>query len=655
MSCACASCSVDTGNTIGSRARLASRLLVIRFIASAVFFASGIMLPFVLPVTERIVFVMFAASWSIAGWRVALAAIRNVFRGRVFDENFLMTVSTVGAFIIGEWTEGAAVMLFYNLGELFQEMAVDRSRRSIRDLVDVRPDTARQESDGMIVHPSVVAEGTVLRVLPGEKIPLDGTVTSGQSTLDSSSLTGESLPKNAAIGDTVYAGSVNLTGVLCIRTTSVYSTTAAARMLELIEGAQQRKARAERLITSFARVYTPIVTASAVFLALVPPIVLSLYSGAGFPPSELFVPWIYRALVFLVISCPCAFVISVPLGYFGGIGAAAKRGILVKGADYLDVLARTRAVVFDKTGTLTHGVFAVSSVQGVRGVTEDYLLSRALICEEQSNHPLARAVVSYAETRGIRSGSLAVHGVEERPGYGISVRTEAGAVIAGSLRFMEAEGVDISAITGDGTEEPGSVMYIAENGTLLGHIVLADIIKEESSQAVDELRTLGITHIAMVSGDTIPAARHIARQAGITEVHAGVLPDGKVSIFERFAGEVKAQYPKGTVLFVGDGINDAPVLARSDAGIAMGGVGSDAAVEAADVVLMTDNPRLIAESVRSARWTRHIVIQNIAVSFIVKIGFLVLGAFGLATLWEAVFADVGVALIATVNALRERK
>lgn len=681
MSCAtCENCTTDVaensttggknksdttqvGDRAGDRVTIESKILAIRFIVSFVFFTVGLALTFTFSFSysELLARAAFVVSWLVAGYRVAFYALRSVFRGRVFDENFLMTTATLGAFIIGQWSEGAAVMLFYNLGELVQESAVRRSRKSISELMDVRPDFARYASDNSEVHPSIVPVGSLLLVKPGEKIPLDGVIAEGSSSFDTSRLTGESIPRDVVPGDSALAGFVNGGGVLIIRSTSNYAETAAAKMLDLIENAQHRKAKAEKLITSFARIYTPIVTLGALALAVLPPISIALwnaYSGNGFS-SFLWVdfqPWIYRALVFLVISCPCAFVISVPLGFFGGIGGAARRGILIKGADFIDVLAKTKAVIFDKTGTLTKGVLSVQGIVFASLNTEDQVLSLGASAEWFSNHPVGLAIRSYALGRGIKTDPSCISGYTEKAGYGVSMSYDGKDLRAGTRLFMEESGVT-GFPESQGVLSPsvsGMFVEVALDFHYVGRITLNDEIKGESALAVANLRALGVDSITMITGDTELPARDMAKKVGITDIRFGVLPHQKVSGYEEISEKVKKDYPKGTVLFVGDGINDAPTLARSDAGIAMGGMGSDAAIEAADVVLMNDNPLLVAEAIRFARWTRKIVIQNIALSFAVKIGFLLLGAIGIATLWEAVFADVGVALLATANSHRAR-
>ncbi len=653
MACACEGANCPSADAkAGARAQAAFRLIVARFIISSVLFALAIIFSFVpddiLEFRIILIRLLFILSWLASGYRVVLNALQGILRGRVFDENFLMTIATVGAFIIGQWSEGAAVMLFYNLGEMVQESAVSRSRRSISDLMDVRPDFARlaQALNGESeVHPSRVAVGERILVKPGEKVPLDGIVLEGSSSFDTSRLTGESVPRFAETGSEALAGFVNGSGVLIIRTVRPYAESAAARMLALIEDSRDRKARSEKLITAFARIYTPIVTISALFLAVVPPLLFALSWEV----------WVGRALVFLVISCPCAFVIAVPLGFFGGIGGAARKGILIKGADFMDVLANASVVVFDKTGTLTTGVFTVRSIQTASGFTESEVLSFAARVERHSSHPVASAVLRYAESEGVDYQSLSLEedtDYTDRAGYGVSVNCGGRLILAGSQKLMEENGVP--AIPPARTKG-GTTVYIALDGKWIGTLTLNDVEKPDARQAVTELYALGITEVVMLTGDSEAAAREMADRIGIADVRFGILPHEKVSIFEEIANRVHRPHKKKTVLFVGDGINDAPVLSRADAGIAMGGIGSDAAIEAADVVLMNDNPLSVVTAIRTARWTRHIVVENIVFSFVVKIGFLVLGAMGVATLWEAVFADVGVALLATVNSLRARR
>ncbi len=663
MGCSCCGDTCDAGpvlakkgpdaSEVGRRARHESRVQTIRFALSFALFAAG----YAVPTGSALRLALFVTSWLVSGYRVALHALRNIAKGGVFDENFLMTVATVGAFAIGEWPEGAAVMLFYNLGELVQESAVAKSRRSISDLVDVRPDTARLADSGEIVHPSVVALGSIIRVVPGERVPLDGTIVSGTTAFDTASLTGESLPRPAGPGDRALAGFINGSAPVDIRTETGFADTAAAKMLALIEDAQHRKARAERFITAFARIYTPIVTIAAAAMAVLVPLGILAASGSIADGSlftsggPVFSEWVGRALVFLVISCPCAFVISVPLGYFGGIGGAAKRGVLVKGADFLDVLARTKAVVFDKTGTLTTGRFKVTGIQASEGGAKESVARLAAVAEAHTTHPLALAIrEAFSEWAGHESAAA---DYAERPGFGVSCRLEGAEILAGSPAWLREKGVrDVPEMPAEARGQTS--VEIARGGKWAGRVTLEDAPKPDSAEAIRRLRGLGIERLAMVTGDGEAAARRTADALGIEEIHAEVLPHRKVEVFEAIRDSVIARYPKGTVVFSGDGINDAAVLARSDAGIAMGVLGSDAAIESADVVIADDNPSRIADAVLVARKTRAIVAQNIVLSFVVKIGFLALGAAGIATLWEAVFADVGVALLATLNAVRAR-
>ena len=643
--------------------------MVVQFGISALFFAGGIF--------ARIFFdeagiqiknfyaafstVLFVIAWLIAGYKVLLTSVKNILKGQVFDENFLMSVATIGAFILGDWTEGAAVMLFYNLGEVVQHSAVEKSRRSIIDLMDLRPDFARlydSDSKEKLVDPASVKIGSLVLVKAGEKIPLDGVIYEGSAELDTSSMTGESLPRTAEKGSPVLAGFVNLTGVITVKTTASLENTAASKMLELIESAQNRKARVERFITSFAKVYTPIVTIGAVLLSVLPPLLSALIFSSPINGWESFAPWISRGLVFLVISCPCAFVISVPLGYFGGIGGAAKRGILIKGADYIDALSKADAVVFDKTGTLTKGVLKVMTLMPAENVEKYEFLKLAALAEYNSHHPIAKAVqdcalvnLSDEVTKTFPNAELTDY--YEKAGKGISVNYKGKSLLAGKNSFIsESIGKEIPLY---GDEIGGTQVYAAYDGEYIGCLILTDTLKNEAREAISDLNKLGLSRVEILTGDNEKSAKKIAEDLGIKNYTSMLLPHEKVSRFEEISDEVKAKNKKASVIFVGDGINDAPVLARSDAGIAMGGIGSDAAIEAADVVLMNDNPRLVASAIRQARFTRKIVWQNIALAFGIKIGFLTLGALGLANLWAAVFADVGVALLAVFNSLRAKR
>ena len=572
------------------------------------------------------------AGWVFAGGDVLWKAVRNITKGQVFDENFLMGLATVGAMAIGEYPEAVAVMLFYQVGELFQAMAVRRSRRSIGNLMDIRPDYANLLTDRELrrVSPEEVRPGDIIQIKPGEKVPLDGRVTGGRSALDTSALTGESLPRDVGPGDDVLAGSVNGGGLLTVKVTKAYGESTAAKILDMVQNASSRKAPAENFMTKFARYYTPAVVASAVLLAIVPPLFLGFHTFSG---------WLNRALIFLVVSCPCALVISIPLSFFGGIGGASRRGVLVKGGNYLDALTRVDTVVFDKTGTLTRGVFRVAAVLPSEGMSEAELLSLAARAEAHSNHPIAASIVRES---GIEPGGASAEGYEELAGYGVKALVGGKTVLAGSKRLMEREGI-AAAETGAG----GAAVHVAVGGKYAGHIIVADEAKPDAARAVAELRKLGIRRLAMLTGDNAAVADRVGRELGLDEVLAGLLPDGKVEALERLEKEAR-----GKVLYAGDGINDAPVLARAGVGVAMGGLGSDAAIEAADVVLMTDEPSRLADAIRIARRTRAIVLQNIIFALGVKGLFLLLGALGVATMWEAVFADVGVALIAVLNAMR---
>ncbi|MGF7107713.1 heavy metal translocating P-type ATPase [Treponema pedis] len=648
-----------------------------QFGTAAVFFILGILFAFIFYDIKLFNFlnlklssVFFLASWTAAGYKVLFTSFKNILRGKIFDENFLMSIATIGAFCLGEWSEGAAVMLFYNLGELVQNSAVEKSRKSIIGLMDLRPEFARiynpEDLNGeKLINPESVKIGTLICIKPGEKIPLDGIITEGSAELDTSSMTGESLPRAVKTGDEVLAGFVNLTGVIIVKTERDVQNTAAAKMLRLIENAQNRKAKVERFITAFAKVYTPIVTAAAVLISIIPPILNSLIFSAPLNGFESFSPWISRGLVFLVISCPCAFVISVPLGYFGGIGGAAKKGILIKGADYVDALSKAGAVVLDKTGTLTNGVLSVQKIIPSKGASDTGMitaeqkevLTYVLVAEAHSGHPIANAIRKYAAenlsvTEYEEFKKADIQNYSEIAGKGISGLYKGKPLFAGTESFVSDNfngGISRSENSLSGTR-----VYAAFDGKYLGCIVLSDTVKTDSEDAVKELQALGVKRIEMLTGDNEVSAKEIAEKLKI-RYSANLLPHEKVERFETISSEIKAENKNSTVIFAGDGINDAPVLARADAGIAMGGVGSDAAIEAADVVLMNDNPVLIAEAIKLSRFTRKIVWENIGLAFFIKIGFLGLGAFGIADMWGAVFADVGVALLAVFNSLRAAK
>jgi Cd2+/Zn2+-exporting ATPase len=593
-----------------------------------VLFAAGMIFDF----SQRAELAIFLASYLLIGGEVILNAVRNISKGRVFDENFLMSAATVGAFAIGEYPEGAAVMLFYQVGEAFQRYAVGRSRKSIASLMDIRPDFANVKTGDEIrrVTPEEVGVGDIIVVKPGEKIPLDGVVKDGRSALDTSALTGESLPRDVEPGLAVLSGSINTSGLLVIEVTKPFGESTVAKILDLVQNASGSKAPVENFITKFARYYTPAVVFAAVALAVIPPLVL----GGGFAN------WINRALVFLVVSCPCALVISIPLSFFGGIGGASRSGILVKGSNYLDALHNVDTVVFDKTGTLTKGVFAVTEIVPADGFTADALLELAAKAESGSNHPIARSILN---AHGMPAGNADEY--EEIAGRGVRVKIGGKTILAGNAKLFG--GIDFEK-----PDKAGTVVYLAVDGKFAGHIVIADEVKPDSKKAIAELKALGVKTTAMFTGDAKAVGEEIGRELGLDMVCSELLPQHKVEQLEKL---FEAKSGKGKLLFVGDGINDAPVLARADVGIAMGGVGSDAAIEAADVVLMTDEPSKIADAIRISKKTRTIVTQNIAFALAVKAVILTLGAMGYATMWEAVFGDVGVALIAVLNAMRAMK
>lgn len=605
-------------------------------IALARILASGLLLvlSYVTSFTQIVTVALCVAAYIIIGGDIVVKAVRNIFRGEVFDECFLMSVATIGAFAIGEYPEAVAVMLFYQIGELFMDVAVDRSRDSISRLMDIRPDHANvEDADGTLrrVAPEEVPAGTVIVVKPGEKIPLDGTVVSGNSSLDTSALTGESMPREAGDGDSVISGSMNLTGVLRIKTTGTYGESTVAHILSLVENAENGKAHTEKFITRFARYYTPVVVAAAVLLAVVPP----LFAGGGW------MLWLNRALIFLVISCPCALVVSVPLTFFAGIGGASRRGILFKGSNYIEALARVRTVVFDKTGTLTNGSFTVTGVYPVEGVGEEALVETAALAEIYSDHPVAAALRGACRQKTDKSR---VGGAENFAGEGIIAYVDGKPVYAGNDRLMARAGVSFVA-----PAVVGTVVHVASEGKYLGYVVVSDTVKPQTAEALSGLRRAGVEQTVMLTGDRSDVAESVAHELEIDEVHAGLLPDGKVQLMEDI---IRRRRGQGTVAFVGDGINDAPVLKLSDVGIAMGAAGSDAAIEAADVVLMDDNPAKVAQGMTIARRTLSIVKQNIVFAIGVKVAVLLLGAVGLATMWAAVFSDVGVTVLAVLNAMR---
>ncbi|MEW4430681.1 heavy metal translocating P-type ATPase [Paenibacillus pabuli] len=579
---------------------------------------------------------LYIVAYLIAGGDIVLQACKNIIRGQVFDEYFLMSVATIGAFAIGEYPEGVAVMLFYQLGELFQGMAVNRSRKSIQSLMDIRPDYANilvgSGDETKRVSPEDVRIGDRIVVRAGEKVPLDGIVKAGHSMVDTSALTGESVPRELEPGSDVLSGFVNKNGMLTIEVTKTFGESTVSKILDLVQNASSRKAKTEHFISKFARYYTPIVVILAALIAFVPPLVLS---GATFAD------WIYRALVFLVISCPCALVVSIPLGFFGGIGAASRNGILVKGSNYLEALNDVKIVVFDKTGTLTKGVFNVTAIRPEGERTEGELMELAAIAEAQSNHPIAESIRA-AWAKDIRTQG--VEGYDEVAGHGIRVRVDGREVLAGNAKLMEQAGITYTK-----PETVGTVVHVAEAGAYAGHLIIADEVKDDAAAAIQALKTLGIRKTVMLTGDAKAVGEAVGQQLGVDEVYAELLPQHKVERLEELEA---GKSPKEKMVFVGDGINDTPVLARADVGVAMGGLGSDAAIEAADVVIMTDEPSRLASAIRIAKRTRMIVWQNIGFALGVKVIFLLLGVFGIATMWEAVFSDVGVTVLAVLNAMR---
>jgi Cd2+/Zn2+-exporting ATPase len=585
-------------------------------------------------VSELVELGLFLTAYLIIGGDIVLRAVKNIVRGQVFDENFLMTVATIGAFAIQQYPEGVAVMLFYQVGEMFQAIAVNRSRKSISELMDIRPDYANlvEGMDIKRIFPEEVKIGDSIMIKPGEKIPLDGIVIEGSSMVDTSSLTGESLPREVEMGSEVLSGCINKNGVLIVKVTKEFAESTVSKILDLVQNASSRKAPTENFITKFARYYTPVVVIVALMLATIPPLFIN---GATFSD------WIYRALVFLVISCPCALVVSIPLGFFGGIGAASKSGILVKGSNYLEALNHVKYVVFDKTGTLTKGVFEVASLHPKGDISKEELLENAAIAEVHSNHPIA---VSIRKAYGKVVNKEAVQKYNEIPGYGIQVIVDGKEIHIGNAKLMNQKQIECEK-----PQEIGTIVHVAINKQYAGYLVIADKIKADSLHSIRFLKNLGIKKTVMLTGDRKAVGEAIGKQLELDEVHAELLPQHKVEQIEKLAAQ---KSPKEKIVFVGDGINDTPVLARADVGIAMGGLGSDAAIEAADIVIMTDEPSKIPTAIRIAKQTRNIVWQNIVFALGIKGVFLLLGAYGIATMWEAVFSDVGVTLLAVLNAMR---
>lgn len=583
-------------------------------------------------------FAVFLVPYLVIGWDIVYKAVRGIVNGQVFDENFLMTIATFGAFGVGEYSEAVAVMLFYQVGELFQSYAVSRSRQSIADLMDICPEYANLEKDGELVQmdPDDVEIGDIIVIKPGERVPLDGRVISGESMVDTSALTGESVPRRVETGSEIISGCINESGVLRVEVTKEFDDSTVARILELVENASSKKAQVENFITRFARYYTPAVVAAAALLAVVPPLAL----GAGFGP------WIQRACIFLVISCPCALVISVPLSFFGGIGAASRNGVLVKGSNYLEALAQMDTIVFDKTGTLTKGEFKVTEIRP-SGMSGEELLRLAALAEHYSNHPISLSIRDAYEKAGGRMNLSSIGKNEEISGHGVRTEIDGSVVLAGNGRLMEAE-----EIAYEPCESIGTVVYLARDGVFAGTIVISDTVKEHAAQAIRDLKQAGVKRTVMLTGDRKAVGEAVAEKLGLDEVFTELLPADKVEQVEcLLAGQAEGR----KLAFVGDGINDAPVLTRADIGIAMGSMGSDAAIEAADVVLMDDDPARISVVVRISRKTLSIVKQNIVFALGVKALVLGLGAFGMANMWEAVFADVGVSVIAILNAMRALK
>ena len=576
---------------------------------------------------------LFIISYIIVGGDVVKRAVKNIFKGQVFDENFLMSIATIGAFFIGEYPEGVAVMLFYQVGELFQSYAVGKSRKSIASLMDIRPDYANvKKGDELVkVDPDEVQIGDIIVIKAGEKIPLDGKVIEGSSMIDTSALTGESIPREVEVGSDILSGCININGVITAEVTKEFGESTVSKILDLVENASSKKSNSEQFITKFARYYTPVVVIIAVFLAIIPPLVID---GATFSD------WIYRALAFLVVSCPCALVISIPLSFFGGIGGASKKGILVKGSNYLEALAETEIVVFDKTGTLTKGVFNVQEIHP-EGVSKEELLELTAYVESYSNHPISLSL-KRAYSKEIDNGRIS--DVEEISGHGVIATVDGKKVMAGNIKLMKM--MDIPYFKG---ELIGTAVHVAVNNKYIGYILIADEVKEDSAQAIKELKAANIKQTVMLTGDNKSVGSKVAKELGLDKVYAELLPADKVEKLEELFSQ---KSKKGKLAFVGDGINDAPVLARADIGIAMGGLGSDAAIEAADIVIMTDEPSKIATAMKISKKTLKIAHQNIVFAIGIKIIVLILSAFGIATMWAAIFADVGVTIIAVLNAFR---
>ena len=623
---------------------------IIQIISALILFIIGLCVKFENAWINRVIYFV---SYVIVGGKIVVEAIKNIFKGELFDEHFLMAIATIGAIAIGEYPEAVAVMLFYQIGEMFQDYAVDKSKKSITELMNIRPDYANVKRGGEIlkVKPEEVKIDEIIVVKPGEKIPLDGIVIDGKSMVDTSSLTGESLPRNVKKDDEVLSGCINQSGTLTVKVIKGFKESTVHKILDLVENASNKKSKSENFITKFAKYYTPMVVILAVMLAIIPPIILK--DGS-------FTNWLYRALTFLVVSCPCALVISIPLGFFGGIGGASRKGILIKGSNYLEALANTEIVVFDKTGTLTEGVFEVQKIKTAKDlkgeslknknievfeINEKELLKIVAACENDSNHPIAMSIKNaYAKQGNENIDTNTIKNVQELSGKGIMATVEDKEVLVGNIKLMKSQ--NIKYIT---SNDVGTILYVAINNKFAGYIMISDKVKQDSKEAIKQLNKNGISKTVMLTGDKKEVAENVSNQIGVNEVFAELLPDGKVKKVEEL---IKNKTAKGKLVFVGDGINDAPVLALSDVGIAMGGLGSDAAIEAADVVIMTDEPSKVSKSIDIAKKTMKIVIENIVFAIAVKIIVLILGACGIATMWEAVFADVGVSILAILNSLR---
>lgn len=615
--------------------------VLIRIIISSVLLVALMITSKLVQLNKWVEFVLFLVPYLIIGYDILKKAIKGIAKGQVFDENFLMAVATIGAVALGDFAEGAAVMLFYQIGELFQSVAVGKSRRNITSLMDIRPDYANVEVDGKLekVDPDDVEIGTDIIVNPGEKVPIDGVVVSGESTLNASALTGESVPRSVKSGDEIISGCINLTGVLRIKTSKEFGDSTVSKILDLVENSSMKKSKSENFITKFARYYTPAVCGGALVLAVLPPIVRMIMGE-----SAMWGDWITRALTFLVISCPCALVISIPLSFFAGIGCASANGVLVKGSNYLEALSDTQYIVFDKTGTLTKGVFEVTGIYPANGFDESTIIGLASYAESASNHPISISLKKYFG-KEIKRDS--VSDIEEIAGHGVSAVVNGHKVYAGNIKLMHKENIAVDAEHNDGT-----VVYVSCDGVYAGCIVISDVVKENSKKAISNLKKSGIDKTVMLTGDSKETAKRVAENLGLDEYHAELLPADKVEWVEKLLGE---KSPKKKLAFVGDGINDAPVLSRADIGIAMGALGSDAAIEAADIVLMDDDPSKIALARKISVHTLKIVKENIWFALIVKAVCLVLGALGIANMWIAIFADVGVMVLAVLNAIRALK